>query len=117
MFAIFETGIGILKVVNLSYSTSQLTQFVFVLISLCILESIRIYLGRKGSLSDYGWQVILSVFLTIPCIMGVVFLVFYQAYKLRLEYILCAIQLLLQVSEVVFAIIFVFTICREETYD
>jgi transmembrane protein 216 len=117
MFATCELGMGILKAVNLPYNSDVLTQETMILLSLCMLESVRIYLGRKGSLSDHGWQVISSVFLTIPCTLGVIFLIFYQTHKLRLEFILCGIMLTLQLSELMFAIIFVFTICRPERYD
>uniref|UniRef100_A0A8D8CU33 (northern house mosquito) hypothetical protein n=1 Tax=Culex pipiens TaxID=7175 RepID=A0A8D8CU33_CULPI len=64
-----------------------------------------------------GWQVILSVFLTIPCAMGVSYLLFYQLHRLRLEYILCALMLSLQAAELLFAILFVFTLCRPTRYD
>ena len=64
-----------------------------------------------------GWQVILSVFLTIPCGMGVGYLLFYQLHRLRLEYILCALMLSLQAAELFFAILFVFTLCRPPSYD
>lgn len=89
---------GILKAVNLTYDHSKLTTESIILIGLCLLESIRIHLGRKGSLSDHGWQVILSVFITIPCAAGVIFLIWKQTHVLKLEYILCALMLLLQVN-------------------
>lgn len=56
-----------LKINQLPYTTNNKISEISVLVGLCILESIRIHLGRKGSLSDHGWQVILSVFITIPC--------------------------------------------------
>lgn len=139
MFATCEIGMGTLKAVNLDYKKSLLIQESAVLLGLCILESIRIHLGRKGSLSDHGefrlrhtgrlinritstiriagWQVICSVVLTIPCAMGVVFLLFQQSWILKLEYILCALMLLLQITELVFAVLFVFSLCKQPTYD
>lgn len=108
---------GILKAVNLKYDPNALTKESIILIALCLLESIRIHLGRKGSLSDHGWQVILSVFITIPCAAGVIFLLGKQTHVLKLEYILCALMLLLQLTELVFAILFLFSLCKQPTYD
>ncbi|CAO1405391.1 unnamed protein product [Diamesa serratosioi] len=117
MFATCEIGMGTLKAVNLDYSMPVLVQESLILLFLCLLESVRIYLGRKGSLSDHGWQVIASVFLTIPCLLGVLFLLFEQSHILKLEYILCALMLILHITELLFAIMFVFTICRPPNYD
>lgn len=108
---------GILKAVNLTYEQSKLSTESTILIGLCLLESIRIHLGRKGSLSDHGWQVILSVFITIPCAAGVIFLIWKQTHVLKLEYILCALMLLLQLTELVFATLFLFSLCKQPTYD
>lgn len=119
MFATCEIGIGTLKAVQLSnqYEPGNLLNETSVLLGLCILESIRIHLGRKGSLSDHGWQVILSVIITIPCTAGVLFLVFMQSHVLKLEYILCALMLLLHLTELVFATLFLFSLCKQPTYD
>uniref|UniRef100_A0A182QZ91 Uncharacterized protein n=1 Tax=Anopheles farauti TaxID=69004 RepID=A0A182QZ91_9DIPT len=117
MFATCELGMLTLKAVNLKYPDHILLREACILVALCLVETIRIILGRRGSLSDHGWQVILSVFLTIPCGMGVGYLLFYQLHRLRLEYILCALMLTLQASELFFAILFVFTLCRPPSYD
>lgn len=125
---------------NLSYPEGTLTYEACILIGLFIIETIRIVFGRAGSLSDHckylfikhmllkkndwkkcifflGWQVICSVFLTIPSMIGVTYLLCFQHQKLRLEYILCALMLTLQVVELVFASIFVCTSCRPVSYD
>jgi len=54
MFAACEFGMGVLKAVNLPYPEGILMKEAFLVLGLCLLESIRIYLGRHGSLSDYG---------------------------------------------------------------
>uniref|UniRef100_A0A182K942 Uncharacterized protein n=1 Tax=Anopheles christyi TaxID=43041 RepID=A0A182K942_9DIPT len=117
MFATCELGMLTLKAVNLKYPDHILLREACILVALCLVETIRIILGRRGSLSDHGWQVILSVFLTIPCGMGVGYLLFYQLHRLRLEYILCALMLSLQAAELLFAILFLFTLCRPPSYD
>lgn len=54
MFATCEIGMGTLKAVNLDYSKPVLIRESLVLLFLCLLESVRIYLGTKGSLSEHG---------------------------------------------------------------
>lgn len=49
--------------------------------------------------------------------MGVIYLLFLQTHVLKLEYILCALMLLLQMTELVFAILFLFSLCKQPTYD
>lgn len=70
MFATCEIGMGTLKAVNLNYTQKELTQETLVLVFLCLLESVRIHLGKKGSLSDHGKNYSLSIsvkLLTFEC--------------------------------------------------
>ncbi|XP_039495908.1 uncharacterized protein LOC120454574 isoform X2 [Drosophila santomea] len=64
-----------------------------------------------------GWSAILSVFMTAPCFVGVSYLLLLQTYRLRLEYCLCTLQIALYLTEVWYAIVFVFSLCRPVTYD
>lgn len=57
MFAACELGMGILKAVNLPYPDNTLFQEAILLVLLLFLETIRIIMGRKGSLSEHVWQV------------------------------------------------------------
>ncbi|XP_055545482.1 transmembrane protein 216-like [Wyeomyia smithii] len=117
MFATCELGMMTLKAVNLPYPHQVLVQETIILLALCLVETIRIIFGRKGSLSDHGWQVILSVILTIPCALGVSYLLFYQLHRLRLEYILCALMLSLHTAELLFALLFICSLCRPVSYE
>lgn len=54
MYAAFEVGVGVLKGINLSYGENVLTREATILLSLCIIETLRIVFGRKSSLSDRG---------------------------------------------------------------
>ncbi|XP_037925250.1 transmembrane protein 216-like [Hermetia illucens] len=116
MFAACELGIGVLKAINLQYTQSVLIRESCLLVVLCLLETIRIVLGRRGSLSDRGWQVLTSVVLSLPCACGVGYFLIFQTYILRLEYILCALMLALHTTEIVFSVMFICTLCRPVTY-
>jgi Predicted membrane protein len=50
----FFVGMEALKFVNLQYTNDVLVRELIIVVALCILESVRIYLGKQGSLSDHG---------------------------------------------------------------
>lgn len=66
MFGPCEVGMGVLKGVNLTYTKDSLLRDALLLVSLLIAESIRIYCGRHGSLSDHGETIIVSFFWCSP---------------------------------------------------
>ncbi|CAH2059284.1 unnamed protein product, partial [Iphiclides podalirius] len=84
---------------------------------LFIVEGARLILGRKGSLSERDIPVIFSVILTVPSIVGVVYLLNWQVVVLRIEYIWCTLMLTIQVLEFIFASMFIVTMCRGPSYD
>ncbi len=207
MFGSCEVGMLVLKAINLNYAPHQMQRDALILVAILIFETIRVYLGRKSSLSEHGnwiyflfiihkvwtttiwcfyiwfeikkkiyggtdvfnalhvlvqltsdihvksipnifeyyivittttnnkifffrfllffilkyknkigWHVILSVILTIPCAMGTYYLLWLQQKVLKLELILCALMLALQITELVYAIIFMFQSCRPTIY-
>lgn len=64
-----------------------------------------------------GWPVIMSLVLIAPCFLGVLYVLILQTYKLRLEYVLCTLQLGLYLAEIWYAILFIRSLCRPVTYD
>lgn len=54
MFAFSEWSIGLMKAVNLQYSDDVVLNESFILLGICAVETFRLILGRKGSLSEYG---------------------------------------------------------------
>lgn len=54
LLAACEVGMAVLKVINLHYPTYWLQQDCIILVSVLTLETIRTYLGRKGSLAERG---------------------------------------------------------------
>ena len=69
-------------------------------------------LGKKGNLTERGQPVILSVLLSIPSIIGNVFLLVWQTYVLRAELILVAIQLSFIAIEMLLGIVAVILFSR-----
>lgn len=54
MFAACEVGMGVLKGINMNYTPQQLQKDACILVAILAVETIRVYLGRKGSLSEHG---------------------------------------------------------------
>lgn len=54
LYATFEVGVGVLKAIHLNYGENVLSREASILLSLCIIETLRIVFGRKSSLSDRG---------------------------------------------------------------
>lgn len=54
MFAACEIGMGVLKGINLNYTPQQIQTDACILVAILTVETIRVYFGRKGSLSEHG---------------------------------------------------------------
>ncbi|TGZ35405.1 transmembrane protein 216 [Temnothorax americanus] len=113
MFAVCELCMGLFKAVNLPSPGMSKTLMDFALLFfLIITESGRIYLGRKGNLTERGLPILIGIVLTVPSSLATLYFLLWQHYVLRLEVILCSIQLILLVSEMVIAIMCLITIYR-----
>lgn len=64
MFGSCEIGIGVLKAINMNYTPQELQTDAIILVTVLILETIRVYLGRKSSLSEHG-KILFNIFLYI----------------------------------------------------
>ncbi|KOB66696.1 Uncharacterized protein OBRU01_15527 [Operophtera brumata] len=57
------------------------------------------------------------VLLTLPSILGVIYLLNWQVVVLRIEYIWCTLMLCIQMLEFIFAGMFIVTMCKGPSYD
>ncbi|XP_028175149.1 transmembrane protein 216-like isoform X2 [Ostrinia furnacalis] len=117
MFFVCEVAMGILKAINVSYPENALLTEAGIFCALCLVEVIRIFLGRRGNLASKKIPVFFSVILTIPSAVGVCYFLIYQTYILRLEYIWCAVMLIFHALELAFAILFIFTVCKHQQFE
>jgi transmembrane protein 216 len=116
MFAFCELGMGIFKVVNLPYPTGTVLSEFLLLLFLCCTEYVRLFLGRKGNLTERSLVLLVSEGLTVPSIFGVLYFLLWQTYVLRLEVVLCAIQLTLQGLELAVALLCLVKFYKSGTY-
>ncbi|KAJ2941498.1 hypothetical protein O0L34_g14544 [Tuta absoluta] len=125
LFAMCELGTLILKTILIydmytdseGSATLKLGTDYGILLGFFIIETTRLILGRKGSLSERDVPVMFSVALTVPSILGVLYLLCLQVVVLRIEYIWCTLMFTVLVLEFIFACIFVVSMCRGPSYD
>ncbi|CAB4030219.1 transmembrane 216-like [Paramuricea clavata] len=72
-------------------------------------------LGYKGNLAERKVALIFSVILTVPVLLLVLFLMLWQTYVLRLEFILCCILLAFYGLEFFISLATFFVIQRHES--
>ncbi|XP_075146874.1 transmembrane protein 216 [Haematobia irritans] len=116
LYAAFKVCVSILKFILLTYPENAALREMILLLVMCVLETVRIILGRRSSLSARAWQAIASVVLTLPSLILVIYLCFFQTSVLKLEVIMSALMITLHVAELVFAGMFICTMCRPVTY-
>lgn len=112
MFATCEFLMKCVKAYSYPTSLGTISMEFALLLFLMTTEGIRIYLGRKGNLLDYGLPFLLGVALNIPSSLATLYFLFWQDRTLRLEQILCGIEVVLLASELVVAIMFLVAVYR-----
>ncbi|KAL6256129.1 transmembrane protein 216-like [Pogonomyrmex barbatus] len=113
MFAVCELGMGLFKATNMPSPGMNKTLMEFaLLVFLIVTESGRIYLGRRGNLTERGLPIFIGIVLTVPSSLATLYFLLWQYYVLRLEVILCSIQLALLVSEMIIAVMCLIAIYR-----
>ncbi|XP_043484660.1 transmembrane protein 216-like [Leptopilina heterotoma] len=118
MFATCELCMGIYKAANLpSPGTNKLLIEFALLLFLLSTEAGRIYLGRKGNLMERGLLFLLAIALTVPSSFVTLYFLLWQHYTLRLEVILCSIQIALLTSELIIAVLCLVSIYRPSTEE
>ncbi|XP_039289371.1 transmembrane protein 216-like [Nilaparvata lugens] len=104
-FAVCELMMTVFKMVNLPYPNRNIVLELMIIILLCCIQYARIFLGRKGNLTQKAGPIMMSLFLTIPSFLSVVYLLLWQTYVLRLEVILCYIELVMECLESVLGVV------------
>ncbi|XP_013400374.1 transmembrane protein 216 isoform X2 [Lingula anatina] len=111
-FWIAEILIYIFKGETLPYPNGVLAAEVVLLFFLGGLESLRIFFGQKGNLTERMLTVVLCIVLSLPTLAGILYILLWQTYVLRVEVILSAIELVFIALELLFGIISVVTFAR-----
>merc|ERR1711972_905400 len=81
------------KAILLPYPTGVLFSEVLFVLLLAVVEAARLLSGWKGNLTESPGSVGVSLALVVPSVLGVLYLLLWQSYVLRLEVVTSSIQL------------------------
>ncbi|GFR59253.1 transmembrane protein 216 [Elysia marginata] len=97
---------------TLPYASNVLAAEVILLFLLAAVEAPRLFFGRRGNLTEQISGVLICVILSVASVFGVLFVLLWQTYVLRVEVILAAIQLFFIGMEIIFGIISIITFAK-----
>ncbi|XP_052087805.1 transmembrane protein 216-like [Mytilus californianus] len=115
-FFICEILIFIFKGESLPYAENVLPAEVILVFLLAAIEALRIFFAQKGNLTERIVGVLVSILLSIPAVLGALYLILWQTYVLRVDVILASIQVVLIGLELIFGIISMITFARATPY-
>ncbi|XP_033101852.1 transmembrane protein 216-like [Anneissia japonica] len=115
-FWICEILIFAYKGTVLPYPGSNLAGEIVLLFTLLAVEVVRLFMGKKGNLTEKLMHLAVSVALSVPVIFVYIYYLIWQTYVLRVEVILNAIQLVFLAFEIIFSLIAIITFARAEAY-
>lgn len=116
MFILLEICFGIFKMVTFPFQNNNVIMESFIMLFMVCIELVRIYLGRKGNLTESLLPLILSAVLTGPSVLGVVYLLLWQSYVIWLEVVFCYIQLTMQALEFILSLVSIGTFYKYMAY-
>ncbi|XP_071476911.1 transmembrane protein 216-like [Diadema antillarum] len=96
----------------LPYPTENLAGEWVLLFLLVTIEYVRLFLGKKGNLTEKVVHLAVSLAMSLATMFGSLYLILWQTYVLRAELILNAIQLAFLGLECVFSVIAVISFAR-----
>lgn len=114
MFSMFEFSVILAKSIDDAqkkpdYEMDDLVKNMTVFVFMCLIEVFRTFLSRRDNAADKAICVFLSLILTIPSALGVVYFLLWQDRVFKLENILGCIQLVLQATQVFFGVVSLLT--------
>ncbi|KAL3278262.1 hypothetical protein HHI36_013599 [Cryptolaemus montrouzieri] len=115
-FSVCEICMNLVKYINTNGDIERFETDFSILASVFVIEIFRVILAQRGNLTEKKWTVFLALLLTIPSAAGVIYLIFLQTEVLRFEYILCSIQLCMELLEIGTGIIVLSPICKTPQY-
>uniref|UniRef100_A0A0A9WUQ7 Transmembrane protein 216 n=1 Tax=Lygus hesperus TaxID=30085 RepID=A0A0A9WUQ7_LYGHE len=110
MFAVATAASYLYKVTSLPYPSGNVASEVAIFLFLGAIQVMRLYLARKGNLTDSWPPMLVSLLLTAPSLLGVLYFRLWQTYILRLEVILVYIELIFETLFFIFGLLHFLTL-------
>ncbi|XP_028408185.1 transmembrane protein 216-like [Dendronephthya gigantea] len=95
---------------------STLALEIILMFLFAFIEAVRLFFGYKGNLAERKLALIFSIVLTIPVLFLALFLMLWQTYVLRIEFILCSILLVFCGLEFFISLATFFVFQRHESF-
>lgn len=115
-FFLCEILIYAYKNETLPYADNVLPAEVILVFILAGIEALRLFFAQKGNLTERIVGVVISILLSIPAVLGALYLILWQTYVLRVDVILAAIQAAFIGLELVFGIVSMINFARATPY-
>ncbi|XP_076466464.1 transmembrane protein 216-like isoform X2 [Babylonia areolata] len=116
LYFVCELLMFVFKGETLPFADGVLAAEIILVFLMAGVELLRLFFGKKGNLTEQIVGVVISVLLSIPSLLGALFLLLWQTYVLRVEVILSGIQIAFIGLELVFGIISIITFARAAPY-
>lgn len=103
-FIVCECVLYFFKITHLPYSANAILTDSLVFKFYCSIQFCRIHTGRKGNLTGRNTFLVVCLLLKIPSFVGILYIVLIQLKVLRIEVILCYVEVILEVFELLFGL-------------
>nr|XP_045593848.1 transmembrane protein 216-like [Procambarus clarkii] len=111
-FMIVEMLIYVFKTFVLPYPPGNIVAEVFLLVFFGSIDAVRIFMGKKGNLTERIISLLISIIFTAPSVLAMLYLLLWQTYVLKIEIILISITIIFEGIELVFALLTVVAISK-----
>lgn len=98
------------KLLNLPYPNGNSMTEIIIFILLSCVEWMRLYMAKKGNLTDSWPPMIASLLLNVPSVLGVLYFLLWQTYILRIEVIIVTIEIIFEGLMFFFGLLHLFTL-------
>lgn len=96
MLTVITSVLYLYKLFHLPYPVGHVASEVLIFIFLCSVQFMRLYLCRKGNLTDTWPPMLVSLLLEIPSLLGVLYFLLWQTYVLRIEVIAVYVEIVFE---------------------
>lgn len=110
LFASILTLVYLYKLFNLPYPSGNVVAEIVIFVLLCCIEWMRLFMARKGNLTDSWPPLTASLLLNVPSILGVLYCFLWQTYILRIEVIVVLIEIICETMVFVLGLLHVVTL-------
>ncbi|KAK9511527.1 hypothetical protein O3M35_000166 [Rhynocoris fuscipes] len=97
MFSVTTLLLYFYKLFHLPYPAGHVASELLIFALLCSVQYMRLYLCRKGNLTDCWAPVFVSLLLEIPSMLGILYFLLWQTYVLRIELIIIYVEIIFEI--------------------